>query len=55
MITQAQELQNFMGKVSGDISKITQVCTAVHENTGKFIENAVSQALTKPQDIIPPN
>ena len=44
-----------MNKVSGDINKNTQVCTATQENTGKLIENAVSQAPTKPQDIISPN
>ena len=40
-------------KVSGDITKITQACTAAQENTGKLIENAISQTLTKPQDITP--
>ena len=44
-----------MDKVSGDITKITQVCTATQENTGKLIENVISQALTKPQDITPTN
>ena len=53
MIT--QELWNFMDKVSGDINKITHVFTTVQENAGKLIENAISQSLTKPQDIIPTN
>ena len=46
MIT--QELRNFMDKVSGDITKITQACIAVQESTGKIMKNAISQALTKP-------
>ena len=49
-----QELRMFF-TVSSDITKITQVCTAAQENSGKLIENILSQALTKPQDIIPPN
>ena len=44
-----------MDKVSGDITKIMQACTIAEENTGKLIENAISQALTKPQDVMPPN
>ena len=52
MIT--QELRNFRDKLSGDITKITQACTTAQENTGKLIENAISQASTKPQDITPP-
>ena len=44
-----------MDNVSGDITKITQACTAAQENTSKLIENAISQALTKPQDITSPN
>ena len=44
-----------MYKELGDIIKITQACTAVQENTGKLIENAISQALTKPQDVTPCN
>ena len=32
-----------------------QACKTVQENTAKLIENTISQALTKPQDIIPPN
>ena len=35
MIT--QELRNITGKVSGDINKITQACTATQENTGKLM------------------
>ena len=50
-----QELRNFMDKVSHDITKITQACTTAQENTGKLIENVISQAFTKPQDITPPN
>ena len=42
-------------EVSGDITKITQACTAAQENAGKLIGNTISQALTKPQDTIPPN
>ena len=53
MIT--QELRNFMDKVSGNITKITQACATVQANTSKLIENAILQALTKPQDITPPN
>ena len=53
MIT--QELKNFMDKVSGDIINITQAYTAAQENTGKLIKNAISQALTKQQDVMPPN
>ena len=30
-----QELSNFMDKVPGDITKITQVCIVAQENTGK--------------------
>ena len=44
-----------MDKVSGDITKITQAWTAAQENTGKLIENIISQALTKPKDVTPPN
>ena len=32
-----------------------QACTTAQENTGKLIENAFSQALTKPQDVTSPN
>ena len=42
-----------MNKVSSDITKITHVCTAAQENTNKLKENAISQALMKPQDITP--
>ena len=49
----AQQLRNLTVKVSCDITKITQACTAAQENTGKLIENAISQALTKPQDFMP--
>ena len=50
-----QELRYFMDKVSSDITNITQACTTAQENTGKLIEYVISQALTKPQDITPPN
>ena len=53
MIT--QELKKFMGKVAGDIMKISQTCTTAQENIGKLIENIISQALSKPQDSTPPN
>ena len=44
-----------MHKVSDDITKITQAYTTAQENTGKLIENVISWALIKPQDITPPN
>ena len=50
-----QELRYLTDKVSGDIIKIMQACTAAQENTGKLKENAIAQALTKPQDVMPPN
>ena len=53
MIT--EELRNFMNKMSGDINKITQACSAAQENTGKLIENAISQPLTKLKGITTPN
>ena len=53
MIT--QELRNFTGKVSHDITKIMHACTTAHEKTDKLIENAISLALTKPLDVMPPN
>ena len=43
-----KELRNFMDKVSSDITKIMWACTTAQENTGKLIENVISQALTKP-------
>ena len=49
------ELRNFMDKVSGDINKITQACITAQEDTGKLIENTISQALTEPQDVTPHN
>ena len=48
-----QELKKFH-KVSGYITKIIQACTTVQDKTGKLIENAISQALAKPQDRMPP-
>ena len=50
-----QELRNFTDKVSSDINKITQAYTATQENTGKLIKNTITQALTKPQDIMSSN
>ena len=44
-----------MDKMSGDITKITQACTIAQENTGKLIENVISQVSTKPQHVAPPN
>ena len=49
-----QGLRDFMDKVSNDITK-SQTYTAAQENTGKLIENMISQALIKPQDVTPPN
>ena len=42
-----------MDKASGDITKITLACTAAQENICKLIENVVSQALPKPQELHP--
>ena len=42
-----------MEKVSGDLNNITRACTRAEKNTGKLIENSISQALTSPQDITP--
>ena len=53
MIT--QELKNFKEKVSGDITKIMQACMGAQETTGQLIENAISQALPKLQDVMSPN
>ena len=53
MIT--QELRNLTDKMYCDITKTTQAYTTPQENTGKLIENTISQALTKPQDVTPPN
>ena len=49
-----QELRNFMDNVSGDITKITQACTMNDKLTDKLMENTMSQALTKPQDVTTP-
>ena len=46
-----EELKNFKNEVSGDITKITQAYNGAQENTGKLIENAISQALIKAQSI----
>ena len=40
--------------MSGDITKITQAYDNAQENTGKLIENATSQALTKAQSTTTP-
>ena len=32
-----------------------QACTIAQEITGKLTENTISQALTKPQEVMPPN
>ena len=50
-----RELRNFMEKVCGDIIEIMQACIVAQENAGKLIENAISHALTKPQDVMPLN
>ena len=44
-----QELQNLTKKVSNDLNKITQACTSVQETYSKLIQDAVLQALAKPQ------
>ena len=49
----AQELWNFIDKVSGDLNKITWACTTAWENTGKLMENAISQILTRTQGSTP--
>ena len=38
-----QKLKTFTDKVSSDITKITQACTTAQENTGKLIENMISE------------
>ena len=45
MIT--QEYRNFTNKVSGHNIKITQAYNTAQENTGKLIENAISQITNK--------
>ena len=50
MIT--KELKNFTDKVSGDITKIAQANNSAQENTGKLIQNPISQALTKPRSTL---
>ena len=42
-------------QVSCDITKMTQAHNTVQEHTGKPIENAISQALTKVQDTVTPS
>ena len=41
--------------MSSDITKIMQEFTTAQENTGNLTKNAISQALTRPQEVIPPN
>ena len=50
----AEELRNFTNKVSSDITKIIQAYNTSQDKTGKLIENAISQALTKAQNITTP-
>ena len=45
MIT--EELKKITNKVSGDITKTMQAYNTAQENTGKLLENAISQLLTK--------
>ena len=45
-----KELKYFTNKVSSDIMKITQGYNTAQEKTGKHIENAISQAVTKVQN-----
>ena len=49
-----KELKNVTNKVSSDITKITQAYNTSQEKKGKCIENAISQALTKAQNITTP-
>ena len=49
-----KELKNLSNKASGDITKITQAYNTSQEKTGKLIENATSQALTKAHSITTP-
>ena len=48
-------IENFTQEVSSDITKKTQAHNTAQEHTGKVIENAVSQALTKAQDTVTPS
>ena len=49
-----QEIKSFANKVLSDITKTTQAYTAVHENMGKLMENAISPTITKAQDVTTP-
>ena len=49
------EVKNVYIKCPVTSQKITQAFTTDQENTGKLIENVISQAVTKPEDITPPN
>ena len=51
----AEELKSFTKQVLSDIMKKTQAHNCVQEHTGKLIENAMSQALTKAQDTVVPS
>ena len=48
------ELKIFTKLVSNNLSEMTQVLKTTQEQTGKFIEKALSQALTKTQDTTVP-
>ena len=50
-----KELKHFTNKVFGDITKITQAYYKAQENTGKLIENAISQVVTKAQNTSTPS
>ena len=45
-------MKKFTNKVSSDITKVTQAYNSSQEKTGQLIENTLSQALTKAQNII---
>ena len=51
----AEELRNCTRQVSSDMTKMTQAHNTSQEHTGKLIENAISQALTKAQDTVTPS
>ena len=48
----AEELKNFTKQVLNDITKMVQAHNTAQEHTGKLIENAISQTLTKAWDIV---
>ena len=49
-----EELKNFTNFVTSNLSEIPQTCQTTQEQTGKFIENAISQVLTKNQNTTVP-